>query len=103
MKDNKELTRLISAMVLGDGHLGKHKLGVNARYTLSQLASHEDYVKWQAGILENLTSVSIRLITASVDLDGTKHQDKFYLQTHVHPFYTTIYERTYFDGRKSVS
>ncbi len=38
---NKELTRLVSAMVLGDGCL--YKRAKNAHYAFSQIAEHKDY------------------------------------------------------------
>jgi len=93
-----ELTRLVSAMVLGDGSLRKWQGVKNAGYGFSQVAIHKDYVDWQMSILEEVTNTKVAYYEA---IDG--HQAAYKLWTRSHPFYTTLYERTYFDGRKSVS
>lgn len=98
MINNKELTRLISAMVIGDGSLRKWQGVKNAGYSLSQIAAHKDYIDWQIDILSNITKPSIAYYDA---VEG--HQASYKLWTKSHPFFTTLYERIYFDGRKSVS
>lgn len=96
--NRKELTRLISAMVLGDGCLFKAKNMINVRYSFSQRHDHKDYFDWQCSVLENLTSISVYHYAES------KQRRAYYsLDTKSHPFYTTLRERMYFDGRKTVS
>lgn len=93
-----ELTRLISAMVIGDGSLRKWKGVVNAGYSFSQIATHKDYIDWQANILEHITKPTIAFYDAVIG-----HQAYYSLWTKSHPFFTTLYDRIYFDSRKSVS
>lgn len=96
--NKQELTRLISAMVIGDGSLRKWKGVKNAGYSLSQIAIHKDYIDWQVSILSEITKPIMKLYDA---IEG--HQAYYKLWTNSHPFFTTLYDRTYFDGRKSVS
>lgn len=98
MLNKKELTKLISAMVIGDGSLRKWKGVKNAGYTLSQIATHKDYVDWQANVIDHITKPTITYYNA---IDG--HQASYKLWTNSHPFFTALYDRIYFDGRKSVS
>ena len=101
--NKKELTRLISAMLLGDGGLCKPKLGKNAYYAFTQITKHQDYIDWQVSVLSELTSVNFTLYKENTDEQGVHRQEKVRIYTKIHPFYTDLYNRTYFDGRKSVS
>lgn len=102
-RNNKELTRLIHAMTLGDGSIRRWKDVKNAGYSFGQISIHNDYVDFQHEILECLTKVNRYEIEAKIDKNGVNHQKVTKLETRSHPFYTTLYERIYFDGRKSVS
>lgn len=101
--NKQELTRLTHAFLLGDGCLRGWGDVKNKAYSFSQIAVHKDYVDFQQGILEELTKVRRSLSPAKIDKDGTRHQDSIKLETLSHPFYTALYQRIYFDGRKSVS
>lgn len=59
MKNKKELTKIISAFMLGDGCLRvwNNRPKLNAAYSFSQTEDHKDYVDYQVSILEELTSV----------------------------------------------
>jgi hypothetical protein len=96
--NKQELTRLISAMVLGDGSLRKWRGVKNAGYSFAQIAIHKDYVDYQANILECIMKPTVTYYDAVVG-----HQAHYSLWTKSHPFFTTLYDRTYFDGRKSIS
>ncbi len=95
---NKELTRLIHASVLGDGYLRKWAGVKYAGYGLSQIATHKEYVEWIANRVETLTKVSVVLYP---EKEG--HQAAYKLWTNQVPALTPLYDRIYFDGRKSVS
>ena len=102
--DKKILVKYLGAFLLGDGCLSlSSNHSKNARYSLSQLAIHKDYVEWQASILENITSVSVWKKDAWVDKNNVNHRDILYLKTKSVPFYTTLYRRNYINGRKIVS
>jgi hypothetical protein len=101
--NKKELTRLISAFLLGDGCLRMWRGVKNAGYSLSQLSVHIDYITFQANVLSQLTSIKYYTFPANTDSNGVKRQDTVKIETKSHPFYTTMRERFYFDGRKTVS
>jgi LAGLIDADG DNA endonuclease family len=100
--NKQELTRLLSAMVLGDGSLRRWRGVEHAAYGFSQIDTHKDYVEWQASILSELTKVNIYHYEPSTK-DGISRQGYYKLESRSHPFYTTLYERMYFDNRKTVS
>lgn len=104
VSDKKELTKYISSFLLGDGGLKmSNERSKNAMYIFSQIASHEDYIIWQAGILKNITDVSIYVYEEGIQSQGALAKRSFRLNTKCHPFYTTLYERHYLCGRKVVS
>lgn len=102
--DKKVLTKYVSAFVMGDGCLFKDKNeNSNARYRLTQVATHRDYVEWQAAILDNLCATKIYENDARIDASGWNHQKTLALQTRSLPFFTTLRNRWYLGGKKVVS
>lgn len=101
--NKKELTKYVSSMVIGDGCLRVWRGVKNAGYNFKQIAEHEDYVNWQEEILSNVCKVTKRFYGESVDKNNVHHKSFYSLETLSHPFYTTIRNRMYFDGRKTVS
>ena len=100
---NTEQLKLISAMVLGDGCLRTWKNCRNYAYSFGQIATHKDYVDWQANVLDGLSRITIRYYDARVDKSGVNHQPHYKLETGVHPTYTLLHSRWYHDKRKTVS
>jgi len=118
MINRKDLTKYIFAFTLGDGALFNNKQNLknngigryanntpikNSHYYLKQIAIHKDYVDWQANILESLTNVSIYYTDAYTDKRGYSCKAQYKLQTRAHPFYTTMRERIYPSGIKTIS
>lgn len=102
--DKKFLVKYVSSFVIGDGCLAlAGNRNNNARYHLTQIAIHRDYVEWQANILENLCGVTIRSIEPYTDKNGWNHQAALSLQTKSLPFFTTLHDRWYLDGHKVLS
>lgn len=100
---NVEKIKLISAFLLGDGCLRTWKGCRNYAYSFTQIATHKDYVDYQANILDGLSKVNVRYYDKITSKDGVNHQAHYKLETGVHPFYTVLYERTYNNRRKSIS
>lgn len=101
--NKKELTKLVSAFLLGDGFLRVWKdRKLPAGYGLSQVDRHEQYVKWQQSILEEITSTTLHHYDAS-SKDGINRQGYFKLATKSHPFFQTLRDRWYINGRKTIS
>lgn len=98
----KEQVKIVSAMLLGDGCLYIARNYRNAKYSLSQLSTHRDYVEWQADYLSSITKVHLRIHAAN-NKDGFNHKEQLRLETRSHPFYTTLRQRWYINNRKVVS
>lgn len=96
-----ETSNLIASFVIGDGSLPKN--AKNARYSCKQILAHEDYIRWQAEILSRVTPVKIYFGEAKVDSNGVNHQKTISVETRSHPFFQTLRDRNYFQGRKTVS
>jgi hypothetical protein len=100
---NVEQLKLINAMLLGDGSLRTWKTAKHYAYAFSQIATHKDYVDYQANILDGLSKVTIRWYDARRDKNGVHHQPHYTLETGVHPTFTALYQRVYVNKRKSIS
>lgn len=116
--DNKQLTKLIAAMVLGDGFLGwrdakkksprlaerpQYDKPINSWYGSAHIAKNRDYVEWQCEVLENVTSVSVREYEARQSTNGYIDAAKITYETKRHPFFTPMRHRTYVNGIKTIS
>lgn len=97
--NSKEQMSFVSACLLGDGYL--RKTDKNARYGLSQLSIHKEYVYWQQEKFNEFVGTSI--VYRDAYQDEYNHKPQYRLTTKVHPVLTTLYGRWYFDGRKTVS
>lgn len=103
IKDKKILVKYISGLLLGDGCLRRRQDTWNAFYHLSQITIHRDYVFWQADILNNISSVKVWETSERVQTTRAIGKPCYHLDTGAVPFYTTLYERIYIDGHKTIS
>lgn len=103
MINRKELTKYVSAFVLGDGHLALSTGSKNAHYVLHQKEIHSDYVLWQADILESLTKIRVRYKDAYITSQGAQAKPTIRIETMNHPFYTTLHQRWYAGKIKQIS
>lgn len=94
--DKKELTKLLTFFTLGDGNLEKH--GKNARMRISHNEQNMDYLLWKKSILEELTNTS--LYTRNKEKET--HSTNIVLSSLTHPVYTTLWERIYLNGHKTI-
>jgi hypothetical protein len=92
----KELMKYISAFTMGDG--GVYYSGNNCRFMCNQVAVNQDYIEWRAGILEELTEVSVYYTNDKHE----RRQPILCTLTKTHPIYTKVRERLYIDKYKSV-
>jgi hypothetical protein len=93
--DKKELVKLVSFMVMGDGGVYKYKK--NAKFIMNMIQKNKDYVLLCRDILENITSTKIY----SVD-KGEGRQPQYRLETKTHPFFTKLRDRIYVGNYKSI-
>jgi len=111
-RDKKNLTKLISAMTFGDGHLAVDyrdwSNGGNASFECSHIEEHLDYLQWKKEILEQVTSVSIgksKDVGEYTFPNGitsiTKPQ--YRIRTRRHPLFSKIRRRCYSEeGQKRI-
>lgn len=92
--NKKQLTKLISVFVMGDGSLEQH--GKNARLSISHNINNLDYLLWKKSILENLTACSEydRIVT------NQNHSQNKIIRSKTHPEYTKIRNRMYLNNKK---
>lgn len=99
MMNEKYLTKIVAASLLGDGWVGIPNDGsINAKYRQNKTAYHLDYVDWLVEKLETLTKVS--KIPYQPKVKNAKPAIE--IQTRVHPFYTKFRNRMYPNGYKVV-
>lgn len=97
IEDKKQLTKLISYMIMGDGGVYNYTKNGNATFIMNMVEKNEDYVIYCKSILENITSCKI----AKVQKEGNR-QPQLRLSTMAHPFFNTMRERIYVENYKSI-
>lgn len=94
--DKKQLIKLISCFVMGDGSLEQH--GKNARISISHNLINLDYLMWKKSILEELTNCSeYDRIVKSI-----KHSPNRVIRSKTHPVFTKIRNRMYLHNKKVI-
>lgn len=93
--DNKELTKLCSFMVMGDG--GVYIIKKNAKFIMNMISQNEDYVLLCKDILENITPCNIYQIQKK-----DNRQSQLRIESRMHPFFTVLRERIYVGTYKSI-
>lgn len=98
--DKKELIKLISFIVMGDGGLYITK-GTNARFVMNMVSENSDYIEFCKGVLENI--VGCRLYDrADYNTDGCNRKPQLRLESKTHPELTKIRDRIYTDKYKGI-
>lgn len=106
LSDPKELTKLVSFLVMGGGGLYAQRKQEwhtpNAYFVLTQREDHRDFVDYAASILGNITNTTIKYIDRSGDGDGCNRRNQWRLSTKSHPLFTRLRERIYTDSYKGL-
>lgn len=92
-----EMMNLFSGFLIGDGNIQ------NGSFRGGQVYTHKDYVLWQKEQLENLTSVRLTVIPEHVDSRGIVSHEFWSIVSRKTPLFETLYDRWYFNGRKTIS
>lgn len=107
-RDNKYITKIIAASLLGDATIEKDKRysNGNASFSINQIVDHKDYVELLQSILEPITTAPIYFVDKSrqTHIMGitTVCKDQLKLRTSRHPFFNSFRERMYINGRKVI-
>lgn len=99
--DKKELVKLISYMVMGDGGLYVTKGNKNAHFAMNMVAENKDYIDFCQSVLENATSCK-QYERKDVNTDGCNRKPQIRLQSKTLPLLTTIRDRIYTGKYKGI-
>ena len=103
--DKKQLVKLVSFMATFDGGLyrrkNRHGNLNNAQFIMNMRKSNLDYINWVADTLSNVTGVRVT-DRPDYNTDGCNRAEQVRVETNCHPFFTTIHERLYMDGKKVI-
>ena len=101
IKDKKELMKLCSFIIMGDGGVYKHTNNKNYCFIMNMKESNKDYIEYCKDILENITNCKI---TNRLDYntDGCNRQPQLRLVSSSHPFFTMLHDRIYTNKYKGL-
>jgi len=97
--DKRTLTKYIVAFTYGDGYLDSDSAKKYSRFQANNIIDNKDYVEWRAGILRNLTEVTIK------EVEDTRHSNRKTILstlTRQHPMYSKVRSRLYLNRRKVI-
>lgn len=97
--DKKELTKLVSYFIMGDG--GAYVVKQNAKFIMNMKTENKDYIDWVEKVFQTFTG-TVRYDRKDYNTDGCIRAPQTRLETRTHPFITTIRDRIYTDGYKGI-
>ena len=92
--DKKELMKLCSFIVMGDGGVYKRKDSKNYKFIMNMLEQNSDYIQYCKDILENITNVNIYQ-RKDYNTDNYNRKAQLRMESSNHPFFTTLHDRIY--------
>lgn len=104
--DNKQLTKLLSYFIMGDGgvYFGKTRNGSkreNAYFSMNMKAEHKDYIDWVESVLSEFVGCH-QTFRTNLGVDGYNRKSQINLLSKTHPKLTTLRERIYTDTYKGI-
>ena len=97
--DKKELTKLVSYFIMGDG--GAYVNKQNAKFIMNMKAENKDYIDWVDKVFNTFVGTK-QYERKDYNVDGYVRAPQIRLETNTHPFITTIRDRIYTDGYKGI-
>jgi hypothetical protein len=97
--DKKELTKLVSYFIMGDG--GAYVNKQNAKFIMNMKAENKDYIDWVDKVFSEFVGTK-QYERKDYNTDGCVRAPQIRLETNTHPFITTIRDRIYTDGYKGI-
>lgn len=101
IKDKKELVKLVSYIVMGDGGLYVSGGRKNATFIMNMVEENLDYVEFCRDVLSNVVGCTIR-DRKDYNTDGCTRKPQVRLESKSHPFLTKIRDRVYTDKYKGI-
>jgi len=99
--DKKQLTKLVSYFVLGDGGVYKTSDTSNAKFIMNMKKEHKDYIDWVDSVLNSFVGTK-QYEREDYNTDGCNRKEQIRLESKTHPFLTTLRERIYIDNYKGI-
>lgn len=102
--NKKELVKLISYIVMGDGGLyfpSKRTDGTNAQFIMNMKEENKDYILFCKDVLEQLTGCRIAE-RKDYNVDGCMRKPQLRLESNRHPLLTQIHSRVYTGKYKGI-
>ncbi len=102
--NKKELVKLISYIVMGDGGLyfpSKRTDGTNAQFIMNMKEENKDYIFFCKDVLEQLTGCRISE-RKDYNVDGCMRKPQLRLESNRHPLLTQIHSRVYTGKYKGI-
>jgi hypothetical protein len=102
--DKKQLIKLLSFFVMGDGGVYRKSPGpkANCFFCMNMKAENKDYIDWVVDVISNVTSVSCKERKMS-NRDGFTRKPQFTVTSKSHPIFTKIREQVYTENYKGIS
>lgn len=97
--DKKELTKLVSFFIMGDG--GAYITKKNAYFVMNMKASNLDYIEWVSSVFSSFVGVRC-YDRKDYNTDGCNRAPQKRLETRTHPLITKIRDRIYTNGYKGI-
>ena len=97
--DKKELTKLVSYFIMGDG--GAYIIKKNAKFIMNMRAENKDYIDWVDSVFSTFVGTK-QYERKDYNTDGCVRKPQIRIETATHPFITTIRNRIYTEGYKGI-
>lgn len=101
INDKKELMKLCSFIVMGDGGLYKYTNNKDYCFIMNMVKDNLDYVEYCKDILENIASCKI-IDRKDYNTDGYNRKPQVRLTSSNNTYFTTLHDRIYTDKYKGL-
>ena len=97
--DKKQLTKLLSFFIMGDG--GVYATELNSKFIMNMKEENKDYIDWVGSVLSTFVGTK-QYQRTDYNTDGCVRKPQIRLESNTHPILTTLMERIYIDGYKGI-
>ena len=94
IEDKKELMKLCSFIVMGDGGVYSRNEKWNCQFIMNMKAANKDYIEFCRDVIENITTCRMTE-RKDYNTDGFHREPQYRLESNAHPYFTAIRERVY--------
>ena len=98
--DNKQLTKLLSYFIMGDGGVYQYNSD-NAKFVMNMKLENKDYIDWVEKTLNEFVGTK-QYIRKDYNDDGCNRKEQIRLESKSHPKLTTLRDRIYTDSYKGI-